>query len=263
MLNLNSATWEFHDPLPPQATLWRYMDFTKFVSLLEGDALFFARADKFGDPFEGALPIDRTPQYADLADEEVSKYKYLRAELRRFTLISCWHESVHESDAMWKIYSSANSGIAIKTTCDAFVRSFRVEEQIHLGKVRYIDHENEDISAPRDNWLSPYFYKRNSFAHEQEVRAIIQHVPNEPHPDDLPDPLTREKLPIWQDICDHGMTYEVDLNELIQEIVVDPSAPDLLLHLVHLVAKRYGLQASIQASIRKSDLAVLPEQFSL
>ena len=36
------------------ATLWRYMDFTKLVSLLEHRAIFFARADKLGDPFEGA-----------------------------------------------------------------------------------------------------------------------------------------------------------------------------------------------------------------
>jgi hypothetical protein len=31
-----------------------YMDFTKFVSLLEQSELFFARADKLGDIFEGA-----------------------------------------------------------------------------------------------------------------------------------------------------------------------------------------------------------------
>ena len=44
------------DPLPDDAVLWRYMDFTKFVSLLEKSSLFFARADKLEDPFEGYLP---------------------------------------------------------------------------------------------------------------------------------------------------------------------------------------------------------------
>jgi hypothetical protein len=34
--------------------IWRYMDFTKFVSLLDRSALFFARADKFKDQFEGS-----------------------------------------------------------------------------------------------------------------------------------------------------------------------------------------------------------------
>ena len=56
MLDLNSDAREFHDPPPSDAILWRYMDFTKFVALLEMRALFFARSDKLNDPFEGSLP---------------------------------------------------------------------------------------------------------------------------------------------------------------------------------------------------------------
>ena len=42
-------------PPPDNAVLWRYISFTKFVSLLTRKALFFARADKLGDPYEGSL----------------------------------------------------------------------------------------------------------------------------------------------------------------------------------------------------------------
>lgn len=38
------------------ACLWRYMSFEKFVSLLATKTLFFTRADKFDDPFEGFTP---------------------------------------------------------------------------------------------------------------------------------------------------------------------------------------------------------------
>lgn len=260
MLNLNAENWEFHDPPPSEATLWRYMDFTKFVSLLENSALFFARADKLDDPFEGALPITNIASwYMGLTDKEASMYQTVGVELRRFTLISCWHESVHESDAMWKIYSSANSGIAIKTTRAAFVESFSIDEQMHLGRVRYIDYNSEQIPGPEDDWLSPYFHKRSSFAHEREVRAIIQHVPNEAHPDNFLDLLMGARPPIWPDRYDFGVNYEVDLNQLIQEVVVDPSAPDWFLYLVHLVTTRYDLQVPI----RRSDLAAVPEQFLL
>ena len=31
----------FHLPTNPSAKIWRYMDFTKFVSLLETNALYF------------------------------------------------------------------------------------------------------------------------------------------------------------------------------------------------------------------------------
>lgn len=36
------------------AKLWRYMDFTKFVAMLNNKALYFCRLDHLGDPFEGA-----------------------------------------------------------------------------------------------------------------------------------------------------------------------------------------------------------------
>ena len=37
--------------------IWRYMDFTKFIDILENEALFFTRSDRFEDKFEGTLPI--------------------------------------------------------------------------------------------------------------------------------------------------------------------------------------------------------------
>lgn len=45
---------EFHPPAP-DATLWRYTDFTKFVSQLDRKALLFSRLDQLGDPFEGSV----------------------------------------------------------------------------------------------------------------------------------------------------------------------------------------------------------------
>lgn len=37
--------------------IWRYVDFTKFVDILENEALFFTRSDRFEDKFKGTLPI--------------------------------------------------------------------------------------------------------------------------------------------------------------------------------------------------------------
>jgi hypothetical protein len=46
---------EFAPPSSPDATIWRYMDFATFLSLLDRSALFFVRLDKLAevDPFEG------------------------------------------------------------------------------------------------------------------------------------------------------------------------------------------------------------------
>jgi len=45
----------FEAPRNQNATLWRYMDLTKFMALLEDSAVFFSAAEEFDDPYEGAL----------------------------------------------------------------------------------------------------------------------------------------------------------------------------------------------------------------
>jgi len=44
-------------PLPPDdQPIWRYVDFAKFVAMLDSGELYLARADTFVDPFEMAVP---------------------------------------------------------------------------------------------------------------------------------------------------------------------------------------------------------------
>ena len=49
--------------VPTQSShLWRYIDFTKYVSLLLSSGLHFARADTLGDSFEGAKGLERNKE---------------------------------------------------------------------------------------------------------------------------------------------------------------------------------------------------------
>ena len=253
MPDLNSVDRQFHNPPLSDAILWRYMDFTKFVSILENRALFFARADKLGDPFEGSVPrrnVDLRPTLIpELSYQERTMYAFARQQLPRFTLISCWHESSHESEAMWRLYASTSGGIAIKTNFNAFTNSFITDERIHIGQVQYVDYDTDRI--PEDNLLAPYLHKRVSFRHEQEVRAIVQKPPIGSSLSELRfsiQNLPTDEIARWQDICDNGMHYEVYLNLLIQEVVIAHFAPDWLLELVKSVAERYELDAPINKS---------------
>ena len=45
---------DFLTPAPNQK-IWRYMDFFTFLSLHNTKALYFSRADRLGDKFEGSL----------------------------------------------------------------------------------------------------------------------------------------------------------------------------------------------------------------
>ena len=243
---------EVFTPPSSDAILWRYMDFTKFVSLLKEQGLFFARADKLGDPFEGSDPklnaalrplsFEAICAESPLSAEDIlHTFTQLVKNLPRWTLINCWHENAHESEAMWKLYTRETDGIAIKTDFDSFKDSFTCSEDIFIGSVNYIDYNSDHI--PEDNLFYRYLHKRKSFEHEREIRAIGQDVPTNKHGVD------------WaQDICDIGKYYEIDLPVLIQEVVVAPFAPDWFLELVKSITVRYNFEFPVV----KSTLAGIP-----
>ena len=110
----------FEPPGDDDAVVWRYMTFTKLVSMLHTQALYFTRLDRFEDEFEGTLP-QRTyealsPQLRECFDLE-----------RKNALASCWSLGDHESAALWKIFVNGNEGVAVKFTfghlCTSFIRS--------------------------------------------------------------------------------------------------------------------------------------------
>ena len=236
---------------PPcdDAVLWRYMDFIKFVSILEEQALFFTRADKLGDPFEGSSPHhnrETTRRYFEGLSNpyrDILQQASLRdtVESPRFMLVSCWHKNDHESAAMWKLYSKDDNGIAIKTNFDSFKKSFTTSEEIFIGKINYLDYETDSFSY--NSWSAPFLSKRKIYEHEREVRAIIQIPPTE---DGQAGDGKRIVYP--QDICDVGNHYKVDLSRLIKEVIVSPYAPNWHLELIKLVAARYELAAPVVRS---------------
>lgn len=234
---------ELHLP-PDDSMLWRYLSFTKFVSLLDQQALFFARADKLGDPFEGSVSkttVDLRPHvHKGLSESGISALTRAQRNMPRFTLINCWHSSEYESDAMWRLYSGEYDGIAIRTTIESLKQSFTGDQRIFLGRVAYVDYETALI--PEGNVLLPYLTKRKSFEHENEVRAIYMEA------------LRDGPVDLSQDICEIGLFFDVDISRIVSEIVVAPFAQEWFLALVRSVASRYGLNAPA----RRSSLAKSP-----
>ena len=228
------------------AILWRYMSFTKFASLLTKKALFFARADKLGDPFEGSLsPLNEELYpfiHGTMAPEHQETHRLLFRNLPRFTLLNCWHENETESDAMWKLYTGNREGIAIRTTCGSLKESLSGEEWVNIGRANYVDYDNTHI---RDNdSMVPFLHKRKSFEHEREVRAIIR----------KPYRANNQIIADGPDICDVGIYCGVDVHTLIKEVFVPPYAEDWFAELVQATAETYGLQAPV----KRSALSALP-----
>lgn len=236
-------------PPPPDAALWRYMDFTKFVSLLDKKALFFPRSDKLGDPFEGSFPITnvqmRPVWYKEHAEKINQQLPTFIKESRRFTLISCWHESEYESEAMWQRYSREKDGIAIRTTFSAFAESLIGPEDIFIGRVTYLDYAQDVM--PENNVFFPYLHKRRSFEHEREVRAIIQTIPSSDGPSGEP------RVDMSQDLYDVGLYVQVDLSSLLHQVLVAPLAPDWFLELTTSISTLYGLRSPVSRSALSGD----------
>ena len=225
------------------------MDFMKFVSLLDTQSLFFARADKLGDPFEGSPPklnaVMRAAGLEDirrqLSDNSASKVVEMISasdkSFRSWILVNCWHESDYESAAMWKLYSREYGGIAVKTDFKSLAESFTCSEDVFIGRVEYIDYDRAYIQE--GNRLVPFLCKRHSFEHEKEVRAIT-----------LGDfELVRKgRTRVAEGIHETGAYYSVDVFHLIKEVVVAPYADNWFIELVQSLASRYGMTGPVSKS---------------
>jgi hypothetical protein len=203
---------------PPDATIWRFMDFTKYVSMLHRRALFFTRADNLPDPFEGMQSkVACVARRTRAAPEDA---------LRQSVFLSCWHENEHESAAMWRIYLSSEEGVAVRSSV-ARLRAALSDsrEPLHFGKVRYLDYERETPAAERD--LDAFFCKRKSFDYERELRVLWRRR------DALDQP---------------GHYVAADLERLVDAIVVSPTSEPWFEELVSSVTGKYGLELPITMS---------------
>jgi hypothetical protein len=225
--------------------IWRYMDFVKFVSLIDSKKLFLARSDKLGDAFEGSYPEANVIVREDTLNKNgFSDFVEITADIfkkiREYTFISCWHINQFESDAMWKLYSYSGQGIAIQSSYYRLLTSLNEASQnIFVGLVQYIDYSNYCAYGVNalGNALSPFFLKRKSFEHERELRAMIQETP-------IKDGAVDWNIapPEW------GEGIEVNLNVLIENIYICPTAPSWIVPLVESVLDKYKLNKEVKQS---------------
>jgi hypothetical protein len=240
---------EIFEPPPVGARLWRYMDLTKLIALLDTKALYFARADLLGDAWEGATSrfnvITQRTRYAGIPDDMrlkiVETWSKVKREARFRTYISCWHMDQHESDAMWKLYMK-DAGIAIQTTFERLQASMAEDQEhaVYVGKVRYIDYDAEEM--PENNLYWPFLHKRASFRHENEVRAIL------PATMPLTTGLNSASTP-------PGVCVPVSIEQLIEKIFVAPMTPIWVTQVIQSVLERFGLRRTLQQSALSQDPA--------
>jgi|PersoiStandDraft_1058852.scaffolds.fasta_scaffold29681_2 hypothetical protein len=233
----------FIAPTNKEVTIWRYLDLSKFVSMLATSSLFFARADCLGDPLEGSSSrpsvANRPELIADFAKEH-GAVGDIESESRRMagiisqtqqeqlkrTYVNCWHMNEHESAAMWRLYAKSDEAIAIKSRYSTLVRC--IDEHCYVGQIVYLDYEVDPM--PQGNALIPFVCKRMSFEHEHELRAVttLNSADGKAHPT--------------------GIQKSVDLNALIETVYVSPLSATWFKETVMDLTQKYGLQKQVLQS---------------
>lgn len=259
--------YEPHDLFtdPEETTLWRYMDFTKFVSLINTQTLFFpsVRTLQLIDPWEGTfmkkelahtlkerIRLNLLSDYENIKLYSDSRKRGEDVEIDN-NFISCWHYNSYESAAMWRLYLKSNEGICIQTCINSFREAFKDEQkQVYIGKVRYKDYENDIFYSdyPKDkyglreqNSFLPFIHKRKIYEHEKEYRAIV--------------PLFGENI----DTNRVGIEVKVNLRTLIKRIILAPSSPEWFGNLVKATLEKYYLDFPVC----KSEVDDKPYEFDL
>jgi hypothetical protein len=248
----------FQQPEDESIVISQYMSFAKFVSLLNTKSLYFTRADKFKDNFEGSYPARDVQEREQLANQLIATMKIPKSQhgtiralverdreknpkinknLRKYILINCWHMNEHESHAMWRLYPKSDEGLCIRSTYKKIKDCLsKIPDDVFIGQVKYIDHSKGALDS--GNKLSPFIHKRKEYEYEQEIRAIISKLSD----------IKKRKINSNIDTVEHGIYVPVDLKKLIDEVRIAPASQKWLADTVRAIIDNYDYKFKVLPS---------------
>ena len=232
--------------------LVKYLDLTKFLSLLQKQSLFFCRLDKLEDHFEGTTGIGNygvrynffKAGYPDKEDaqirKEVEQFYEDEKKMKSYYLVNCWNKNDKESAALWKIYSDFQKGIMIKSSVNKLHQALEnTKQDILLSEIKYIDHNSTTMMD--GNVMYPIIHKHIAYHFEQEIRLInkVEYRQN----------IETGYYFDWsKEETQTGRYLKTDLNNLIDEIIISPYAPNWFYEMVLDLTRKYGLEKVIKKS---------------
>lgn len=241
---------EFQEP-EDTTILWRYVDLARYLDLLLKKQLFFSRADKFEDPFEGKsnkpgadeslkdhikqIPKEsRTKEDVEKAKQKIDEAKEKQRKKRTEVTVSSWHANKDESFAMWKIYSKGNYGIALQTTYERLKHCFQATDKpVHIGTVIYYDEKCDPVPVNEDSFI-PFLRKRRIYDYENEVRCCYALSPD-----------SGKEFEWQQQDIYNGVFIPVDLDTMIERVYISPYSPKWLRDIVEGINKKFNLKKEI------------------
>lgn len=246
--------------------IWRYMDLSKFLDILVYKRLVFPRLDQFEDVYEGhPSKFLEAMSYAFSDPDSENMREMIEKEIKTFFklikvrgYVSCWHGAEHESAGMWKLYCKTNESLAIKTTVGKLKQSLNTPNSdlvntIEIGQVDYKNNCEElkknflEISRKKEcikvGYADVVFSKRPSFEHEKEIRVIAfnQQKIMDSENKDMSETDLKLTTPNIQKV-------ECDVDQMIDEVVIAPDAPQWFVDLVNELVKKLDYSFPVSQS---------------
>lgn len=216
----------FPQPSKIDMGLWRFMSLEKLLWILSHKSLFLPRLDTLNDPHEGATSLGavlfRIKKHQGFKRILLDLLPKTNKAKRGLLFVNCWYFNDDESEAMWRLYCGAKTGVAIRSTYHRVINSLTDAMDVYMGLVTYIDYGKE--SFPDDDIFYKVMHKRNAFIHEREVRIVKQLSMT----DDLN--ATSHK----------GLDIDFDLEKIIDNIYVNPYASQWYFYAVKEVVAKYS-----------------------
>jgi len=245
--------------------IFRYMDFYKFISLLEFSALWFSRLGSLQDKYEGALP-DRAYELMKLKDIKDAcsagkgELKQLYTNMternisdgRDILVVNCWNIYDEEDLGMWQNYTSSNLGIAIRSTVGRLRRSIPLNPTFTtINTVKYVDfssYKMNEIEANQAN--SRAYLKQEKYNYEKELRVCSLNIVSNCclNSDGTRISKEQEKGIGQFDEKRKGIFIATKLSILIRKVILHPESPDWLLNLIKKTLKKIKLEVPVLKS---------------
>ncbi len=130
---------------------------------------------------------------------------------------------------MWDLYAPRGAGVGIRTTVGQAKASIDQSVNYFIGSVSYVDFSKHIMDM---NLFAPILLKRESFAHEREVRIVL-----------FQEPATGEHLSVPN--SPRGVSIAVDTVQLLEKVLVAPQAPDWHVEALRNIGAKYGLSPNI------------------
>lgn len=249
------------------STVWRYMSFTKFISLLTYQALWFSKLHTLQDKFEGIIPqlvknkmtsdnqkwkkIFNAKEHHEQIDNWPSKNE---EDGRELLVVNCWFMGEDESNEMWEQYGGGMESVAIKSTIGQLRDSVLViqnEGISQLGKVSYVSMESHEMSIYEASQASKRaFLKDNKYALEQEIRILTMNFKtiNCASPEGIPYKSEEVAGPKANNFENPGIYIGILLDKMISGIIVRPGSESWFFKLVDRIVKLSKLRVQVSRS---------------